>query len=257
MFQALLRISEIEAGARRSAFLPMDARPLLADLAELYGAVAEENGLRLVLDRRAATCRSRGDRELIQQAVANLLDNAIKFSPPGGTIQPRRRAWPPEVLRISVTDRGPGIPANDVARATERFYRGEAARHTPGFGLGLTLVRAVAQLHGGALTLEDASPGPARRAHAFPSPQEARLRLSPPAETSRPAHPDAPVGSGQAAAPASPRETRGDRPPAPNPADPASVKLLSSRRSMPWMLVVPSAMLTRPTISTSTQSTPS
>ena len=127
VFQALLRISEIEAGARRSAFLPMDACPLLADLAELYGAVAEENGLRLVLtaERHLPV---RGDRELIQQAVANLLDNAIKFSPPGGTIQ-LGGEMTADTLRISVTDRGPGIPAKR-RRARDRAVlprRGGAA----------------------------------------------------------------------------------------------------------------------------------
>src|SRR4051794_29647388 len=157
VFQALLRISEIEAGARRSAFVAMDARPLLADLAELYGAVAEENGVKLEL-QAPGELPARGDRELIQQAVANLLDNAIKFSPAGGSIRlAGERA--PEGLRITVTDQGPGIPQEDVARATERFYRGETARNTPGFGLGLTLVRAVAQLHGGSLQLENANPG--------------------------------------------------------------------------------------------------
>jgi signal transduction histidine kinase len=157
VFQALLRISEIEAGARRSAFLAIDARPLLADVAELYGAVADEKELKLEVNM-PHELRVRGDRELIQQAVANLLDNAVKFSPPGGTVR-LDGEMTEDGLRIAVTDMGPGIPAEDVARATERFYRGEAARHTPGFGLGLTLVRAVAQLHGGSLLLEDANPG--------------------------------------------------------------------------------------------------
>jgi len=157
VFQALLRISEIEAGARRSAFVATDATPLLADLAELYGAVAEEKGVHLEV-HLGGELRIRGDRELIQQAVANLLDNAVKFSPPGGTIR-LDGEMAADGLRISVTDQGPGIPADDVSRATDRFYRGETARHTPGFGLGLTLVRAVAQLHGGALLLEDARPG--------------------------------------------------------------------------------------------------
>jgi hypothetical protein len=157
VFQALLRISEIEAGARRSAFVAMDARSLLADLAELYGAVAEENDVTLEL-QAPAELRIRGDRELIQQAVANLLDNAIKFSRPGGTILLAGERTP-DGLRIAVTDQGPGIPDEDVGRATERFYRGETARNTPGFGLGLTLVRAVAQLHGGTLLLENAQPG--------------------------------------------------------------------------------------------------
>ena len=157
VFQALLRISEIEAGARRSAFMAMDAGPLLADLAELYGAVAEERGLHLEVDA-GRPMPVRVDRELLQQAVANLLDNAVKFSPPGGTVvlrgEPAQHG-----LQISVTDQGPGIPAGDLTRATERFYRGETARHTPGFGLGLTLVQAVAQLHGGSLELQDAHPG--------------------------------------------------------------------------------------------------
>lgn len=157
VFQALLRISEIEAGARRSAFTALDAGPLLADMAELYGAVAEERGLRLVLDAEGPL-PAWGDRELIQQAVANLLDNAVKFSPVGGTVTLRARLEG-GALRLEVQDGGPGIPASDHGRVTERFFRGEAARNTPGFGLGLTLVRAVAGLHGGTLTLSDAAPG--------------------------------------------------------------------------------------------------
>ncbi len=161
VFQALLRIAEIEAGARRSAFAALDIGPLLANLAELYGALAEERGLHLVLEA-ARPLPVWGDRELIQQAVANLLDNAIKFSPPGGTVTLRARLTPgawPETLQVMVLDQGPGIPAHDQARATERFYRGESARNTPGFGLGLTLVRAVAGLHGGDARLSDARPG--------------------------------------------------------------------------------------------------
>ena len=161
VFQALLRIAEIEAGAGRYAFAALDVGPLLADLAELYGAVAEERGLTLVL-QAAKPLPVWGDRELIQQAVANLLDNAIKFSPAGGMVTLRARripgAWP-ESLEIAVLDGGPGIPPLDQTRATDRFFRGETARNTPGYGLGLTLVRAVAELHGGALRLLDASPG--------------------------------------------------------------------------------------------------
>ena len=157
VFQALLRISEIEAGARRSAFTQLDLCPVLQDLDELYGAVAEEQGLTLAT-RLDGPLRLRGDRALIQQAVANLIDNALKFSPSGGQVHlAGSRAG--QTLRLSVTDQGPGIPDMDVERATERFFRGETARHTPGFGLGLTLVRAVAQLHGGAIILEAANPG--------------------------------------------------------------------------------------------------
>ena len=157
VFQALLRISEIEAGARRSAFTLVDVGPLLEDLVDLYGAVAEERGLTLQLEV-VGPLQVLGDRELIQQAVANMIDNALKFSPVGGNVRvvARRAAG---VLRISVVDQGPGIPQSDLDRATERFYRGETARNTPGFGLGLTLVRAVAHLHGGTLTLLPADPG--------------------------------------------------------------------------------------------------
>ena len=184
VFQALLRIAEIEAGAGRYAFAALDVGPLLADLAELYGAVAEERGLTLVL-QAAKPLPVWGDRELIQQAVANLLDNAIKFSPDGGRVTLRARripgAWP-ESLEIAVLDGGSGIPPLDQSRATDRFFRGEMARNTPGYGLGLTLVRAVAELHGGALRLIDASPGlqaqltlPASRQSSFYT-SEARKR---------------------------------------------------------------------------------
>ena len=156
VFEALLRIAEIEAGSRRSAFAALDAAALLVDLAELYAAPTEEQGVALRVDVPGAL-RVNGDRDLIQQAIANLLDNAIKFSPPGGEI--RMQASGDEQVVITVSDQGPGIPDCDRARATQRFFRGESARQTPGSGLGLALVDAVAQLHGGSLRLEDASPG--------------------------------------------------------------------------------------------------
>ncbi len=156
VFEALLRIAEIEAGARRSAFAPLDVAELLADLSELYEAAADEHGNTLIIDAPGPLLVN-GDRELIQQAVANLLDNAIKFSPPGGIIGVVATGG--DTIEISVSDQGPGIPEADRARATDRFFRGEAARQTPGSGLGLALVEAVAQLHGGVLRLQDASPG--------------------------------------------------------------------------------------------------
>jgi len=157
VFQALMRIAEIEVGARRSAFADVDLGPLLADLAELYGAVAEDHGLRLHLSV-PDTLSILGDRDMLQQAISNLLDNAIKFSPRGGTI--RLEAAPSDRhARISVADEGPGIPEPDRGRATERFFRGEQARNTPGYGLGLALVQAVAALHEGTLVLADAKPG--------------------------------------------------------------------------------------------------
>ena len=157
VFQALLRIAEIEAGSRRAAFAAVDLAPLLADLAELYEASAEEKGLTLQL-KASASLPVDGDVTLIQQAVANLLDNALKFSPSGSLVTLSGTAVATGV-EIAVTDRGPGIPELERAQATDRFYRGEKARSTPGSGLGLSLVQAVAQLHGGTLTLADAQPG--------------------------------------------------------------------------------------------------
>ncbi len=158
IFQALLRIAEIEAGARRSAFAPLDLAPLLLDLVELYSAAAEERGQCLTA-AIPPHLPAFGDRDMIQQAVANLLDNALKFSPARSTIAIEAAARPDGGAVIAVADHGPGIPEADRARAAERFFRGERARSTPGSGLGLALVQAVAQLHGGALTLSDNQPG--------------------------------------------------------------------------------------------------
>jgi signal transduction histidine kinase len=156
VFQALLRIAEIEAGSRRSLFTRLDLAPLLREVAELYGAVAEERGIVLRLETPDAV-PTYGDRAMIHQAIANLVDNAVKFSPNGGTV--RLTASVSTTVLIAVEDQGPGIPLADREKATDRFYRGESARSTPGSGLGLSLVLAVAQLHGGTLRLEDNRPG--------------------------------------------------------------------------------------------------
>jgi signal transduction histidine kinase len=157
VFQGLLRIAEIEAGSRRAAFAAFDAAPVLASVVELYEAVAEDRGLSVLLDMPPAL-PMHGDRELLQQAVANLIDNAVKFSPPGQPVQVSARQTQTGT-DIVVADHGPGIPPQDRERATERFFRGESARSTPGAGMGLALVQAIAQLHGGSLELEDAMPG--------------------------------------------------------------------------------------------------
>jgi signal transduction histidine kinase len=154
VFQALLRIAEIEAGARRSAFAPVDLAPLLLDLADLYSAAAEEQGV-TIEPRIAPALPVLGDREMMQQAMVNLLDNALKFSPPGGVVRVVG-TLAPGLVRVEISDQGPGMPEADRARAAERFFRGESARSTPGSGLGLSLVQAVATLHGGMLTLADA-----------------------------------------------------------------------------------------------------
>lgn len=178
VFEALLRIAEAEAGARRAAFAPLDLVPLLTDLAEFYAAAAEARGQRLETEFPASV-RLTGDRDLVLQAVANLLDNAVKFGPPGGTVRLSARALDepgpagaPLAAEVTVTDAGPGLSPADRARAGERFFRADSSRGTPGSGLGLSLVLAVAHLHRGELVLEDAVPG------GQPPGLRARLRLA-------------------------------------------------------------------------------
>lgn len=157
VFHALLRIAEIEAGARRSAFARLDLAAVLADAADLYGAAADERGLSFAVSLPPSLAIV-GDRDMLLQAVANLLDNAIKFTPAGGkvTLAADRSG---QDLMVTVTDTGPGIRPAEITRVTERFYRAEASRGAPGSGLGLALVQAVAHLHGGSLTLESLEPG--------------------------------------------------------------------------------------------------
>jgi signal transduction histidine kinase len=157
IFQALLRIAEAEAGARRAAFAPLDLRLVLEDAVEFYSVAAEARGQNLTTalpDRLDLV----GDRDLLLQAVANLLDNAIKFTPPGGNVHLAATASR-QVVEVAVADDGPGLAAEDRTHAGERFFRADKARATPGSGLGLSLVRAVAHLHGGEVVLEDAMPG--------------------------------------------------------------------------------------------------
>ena len=157
VFEALLRISEIEAGSRRAAFAPIDLAPVLEDMDELYRVVAEEK--QIVLQTEIVKpLPVLADRDLIQQAVVNLLDNALKFSESLTVINFSAKVMD-GVVQIVVADRGPGIAEQDRGRATERFYRAESARNTAGSGLGLALVMAVAQLHNGTLQLQDNYPG--------------------------------------------------------------------------------------------------
>ncbi|WP_419900556.1 sensor histidine kinase [Roseomonas sp. USHLN139] len=153
VFQAVLRIAEVEAGARRAAFAPLDLALLLADAAELYGASAEARGQTLHTGW-TAPLNLTGDRDLLLQVVANLLDNAVKFTPAGGNIT-LSAARDHDQLIVRVADEGPGLTVADRERVGERFFRADQARTTPGSGLGLSLVRAVVQLHGGVLWFEN------------------------------------------------------------------------------------------------------
>jgi signal transduction histidine kinase len=156
-FNALLSIAQVEAGALRESMAEIDLAAVAEDVAELYAPVAEDAQLRLRIEAAGGTL-IRGNRHLLSQALANLIDNAIKHTPAGGTISVRV-ARADGSAELVVEDTGPGIPESDRTRVLDRFVRLEASRHAPGSGLGLSLVRAVAQLHHGTLTLEDNRPG--------------------------------------------------------------------------------------------------
>jgi len=156
-FNALLLIAETDAGTARGTMAPLDLGSVAADVAELYEPLAEEKGVRLgLLPGNGVTIE--GNRSLISQALANLVDNAIKYSPPGGSITIRCTQGLAGI-DLAVADTGPGIPPADRARVVERFVRLEASRNSPGTGLGLSLVAAVAHFHGAQLLLEDNEPG--------------------------------------------------------------------------------------------------
>ena len=157
IFAALLRIAQIEGGARRERFAPVDLAAVLDALAEVYRDVAEDAGMTLACDL-AGPAMIDGDRELLTQMFANLIENAIRHCPPGTAIRCDLVPAGGAVV-ASVTDTGPGIPAEARDLVLRRLYRLEQSRTTAGSGLGLSLVKAVADLHDATLTLDDGHPG--------------------------------------------------------------------------------------------------
>jgi signal transduction histidine kinase len=160
-FNALLMIARAEAGTPSGAFSELDLSAVVGDVAELYGPLAEDEGLELVAEV-AEGVKLNGNRELLGQALVNLVENALKYYEPAegkaGKITVSLKQAGGRVL-IEVADNGPGIPAEDRARVVERFVRLEKSRTMPGSGLGLALVAAVARLHGGEFRIEDNAPG--------------------------------------------------------------------------------------------------
>ncbi|WP_294268572.1 HAMP domain-containing sensor histidine kinase [uncultured Sphingomonas sp.] len=157
MFAALLRIAEIEAGHRRAGFAPLDLSALVRDTAAMMIPVAEEAGQSLSITVGVAIPDFVGDRQLLTQALVNLIGNAIKYG--GDMIHVSLDAAEEDVV-LRIADNGPGIAPEDRARALRRFGRLDAARATAGgHGLGLPLVAAIARLHRGRLELDDAAPG--------------------------------------------------------------------------------------------------
>ena len=156
-FSSLLRIAQIEAGNRRREFGDIALNELIDDVVELYEPLAAEKNLHLTADT-STPVRASGDRDLLFQAISNLVDNAIKYTPVEGSID-IRLASEPTGARVEIGDSGTGIPEEERERVFERFYRLETHRSSPGSGLGLSLVAAVVSLHGGLLTLADGHPG--------------------------------------------------------------------------------------------------
>jgi signal transduction histidine kinase len=156
VFDALLQIAEAESGAPRRAFQRVALRTIVERVVELYDAIAEANGILLVGETDGEPTTT-GDEDLLTSAVSNLVDNAIKY---GGSGTVRVCASEEgEAATIVVCDTGPGIPAEERDKVTQRFYRLNDTRKLPGTGLGLSIVTAIANLHSGRFSIEDGAPG--------------------------------------------------------------------------------------------------
>lgn len=155
LFHALLRIANIEKGKRHQAFETVALHTVLMDVVELYEPLAEEKQITLMVDI-APQAAMHGDRDLLFQLCANLLDNAIKYAPELSKIDVTLSNNP---LILTIADHGPGIPESEREQVFERFYRSEKCRSTLGSGLGLSLVKAIADLHKATITLHDNHPG--------------------------------------------------------------------------------------------------
>jgi signal transduction histidine kinase len=158
IFNALLRLAEIDTGMRRSGFVQVNANELAAEVVEFYSPAAEVKDVTLSFVSSGPVLVS-GDPTLLAQAVGNLIDNALKYAGEQGSVTVGIQYSADGAVEICVADDGPGIPDTEKPKVAQRFYRGDASRGTPGVGLGLSLVKAVAKLHGGTLELTDNFPG--------------------------------------------------------------------------------------------------
>jgi signal transduction histidine kinase len=158
VFNALLRIARLEAGNRRQGFVRCDLAALTTAMVEVFQPTAEDGGQSLRWTN-AAPVEVIGDADLLSQMIANLIENALRHTPPGSRIDIAVVCLPSGRAELSIADDGPGIPADLRDKVFQRFYRLEQSRHTPGNGLGLSLVAATAQLHRVTITLSDNRPG--------------------------------------------------------------------------------------------------
>ncbi|GAB3470652.1 ATP-binding protein [Massilia terrae] len=177
VFDKLLQIAAAESGVRGASFEKLDLQAIAADIVELYEPAAEMQGATLAMVQ-AAPRFVRGDRQLVASALAGLIDNALKYGGPGVKIEVSVRAEAGQVALV-VRDDGPGVPAADLARVFERFYRVDRSRHLPGNGLGLSIVTAIARQHGGRLVVANVSPGLEVRLElpSLPARQDAEITI--------------------------------------------------------------------------------
>jgi signal transduction histidine kinase len=157
-FDALLRIAQIEAGARKARFMQLDLAEVVTSVADIYAEVAKDDGKALLVGSCKAGDMITGDRELLTQLFANLIENAIRHTPDGTRIEisASRRT---DGLVAEVRDDGPGIPSEEQEKVFRRLYRLDKSRSTPGTGLGLSLVKAIADLHGATVSMQPRNPG--------------------------------------------------------------------------------------------------
>jgi signal transduction histidine kinase len=156
-FNALLRIARIEAGQMKAGFTDIDFHRLLGDIVEFYEPLVEEKHQTLEITLEA-NIRSQGDRDLLFQAFANVIENAIKYTPDRGNLSISLIRLSTELI-VTISDNGPGIPETERNNVFRRFYRLDQSRSSSGNGLGLSMVTAVVSLHNGSITLEDNLPG--------------------------------------------------------------------------------------------------
>ncbi|MGU3661471.1 MULTISPECIES: ATP-binding protein [unclassified Methylobacterium] len=191
MVTAVLRIGEMEDGRRRGAFTRVDLGEVAAVAVEFHAPLAEEKDIDLALAAPDGPHPVHGDRDLCFEALSNLLDNALKFTPPGGRVAVGLQRTEAAIV-VTVADTGPGLPPGERSQVFHRFYRAEAARQTPGHGLGLSLVAAIADLHGAPVGIRDAAGGGCHVELRFPHAEaEAgpRTARSAPSITSGPSSP--------------------------------------------------------------------
>jgi signal transduction histidine kinase len=156
-FNALLRIGQVEAGARRAAFRPLDLAEIAREVADTF-APAAEDGEKTLVQRLDVPLPIAGDKELLVQMIANLIDNALRHTPAGVRIEVRGEKTP-EGISLTVSDNGAGVAPDDMAAIFQRFYRAGESRRASGTGLGLALVAAIADLHGLDCRASDNHPG--------------------------------------------------------------------------------------------------